>query len=88
MLAGESQVIPSPPILVAPGAETTELHTRILRLALDIEDSRRYWEHFDPSIPVADRPRVAFEGRWDDQLKLRGCVFFPLCKTQTWTRVR
>ena len=21
-------------------------------------------------------------------LKLRGCVFFPLCKTQTWTRVR
>jgi hypothetical protein len=64
MLAGESQVIPSPPILVAPGAETTELHTRILRLALDIEDSRRYWEHFDPAIPAADRPRVAFEGRW------------------------
>ncbi|TPG54123.1 DUF2147 domain-containing protein [Sphingomonas glacialis] len=24
----------------------------------------------------------------NDQLKLRGCVFFPLCKTQTWTRVR
>jgi uncharacterized protein (DUF2147 family) len=23
-----------------------------------------------------------------DHLKLRGCVFFPLCKTQTWTRVR
>jgi uncharacterized protein (DUF2147 family) len=23
----------------------------------------------------------------NDQLKLRGCVFFPLCKTQTWTRV-
>ncbi|MEG3175068.1 DUF2147 domain-containing protein [Sphingomonas sp. RB3P16] len=23
-----------------------------------------------------------------NQLKLRGCVFFPLCKTQTWTRVR
>jgi uncharacterized protein (DUF2147 family) len=23
-----------------------------------------------------------------DQLKLRGCVVFPLCKTQTWTRVR
>lgn len=23
-----------------------------------------------------------------DQLKLRGCVFVPLCKTQTWTRVR
>ena len=23
-----------------------------------------------------------------DHLKLRGCVFVPLCKTQTWTRVR
>lgn len=23
-----------------------------------------------------------------DHLKIRGCVFFPLCKTQTWTRVR
>lgn len=23
-----------------------------------------------------------------DQLKLRGCVFKPLCRTQTWTRVR
>lgn len=23
-----------------------------------------------------------------DHLKVRGCVFFPLCKTQTWTRVR
>lgn len=23
-----------------------------------------------------------------DHLKLRGCVFVPLCKTQSWTRVR
>ncbi|AQR74267.1 DUF2147 domain-containing protein [Sphingomonas sp. LM7] len=23
-----------------------------------------------------------------DQLKLRGCVFKPFCKTQTWTRIR
>lgn len=23
-----------------------------------------------------------------DQLKVRGCVFVPLCKTQTWTRIR
>ncbi len=22
----------------------------------------------------------------DDQLKLTGCIVFPLCKTQTWTR--
>ncbi len=24
----------------------------------------------------------------DDTLNVRGCVFVPLCKTQTWTRVR
>ena len=23
-----------------------------------------------------------------DQLKVRGCVFKPFCKTQTWTRIR
>ena len=23
-----------------------------------------------------------------NQLKLRGCIFVPLCKTQTWTRLR
>lgn len=23
-----------------------------------------------------------------DTLKLRGCVFVPLCKTETWTRIR
>jgi uncharacterized protein (DUF2147 family) len=23
-----------------------------------------------------------------DTLKVRGCIFVPLCKTQTWTRVR
>ncbi|WP_029002440.1 DUF2147 domain-containing protein [Azorhizobium doebereinerae] len=24
----------------------------------------------------------------DDKLKVRGCIFVPLCQTQTWTRVR
>ncbi len=24
----------------------------------------------------------------NDTLNVRGCVFVPLCKTQTWTRVR
>lgn len=23
-----------------------------------------------------------------NQLKVRGCIFVPLCKTQTWTRIR
>ncbi len=45
-------------------SEATAVHTRILRLALGIEESRRYWEHVDPSIPSADRALVAFEERW------------------------
>ena len=44
--------------------EATEIHTRILRLALGIEESRSYWEHVDPSLPPAQRPLVAFEHRW------------------------
>ncbi|AUX37618.1 hypothetical protein SOCE836_098480 [Sorangium cellulosum] len=45
-------------------AEATEVHTRILRLALGIEESRSYWEHVVPSVPAADRGLVAFEHRW------------------------
>jgi hypothetical protein len=42
----------------------TAIHTRILRLALAVEESRAYWEHVDPSVPNADRATVAFEQRW------------------------
>lgn len=45
-------------------SEATEVHTRILRLALGIEDSRSYWEHVDPAVAIADRALVAFEQRW------------------------
>lgn len=45
-------------------SEVTEVHTRILRLALGIEESRSYWEHVDPAIPVAERALAAFEQRW------------------------
>lgn len=45
-------------------AEATAVHTRILRLALGIEESRSYWEHVDPRVPAADRALVAFEQRW------------------------
>lgn len=44
--------------------EATEVHTRILRLALGIEESRSYWEHVDPSVPPAQRSIIAFEQRW------------------------
>lgn len=45
-------------------SEATEIHTRLIRMALGIEESRAYWEHVDPSVPVADRALVAFEQRW------------------------
>jgi len=45
-------------------AETKEVHTRLLRLALGINDSRAYWEHVDPDVPLADRATAAFENRW------------------------
>lgn len=45
-------------------AEATDVHTRILRLALAVEESRRYWEHVDPAIPPSARATQAFEQRW------------------------
>ena len=44
--------------------EVTEIHTRILRLALGVEESRAYWEHVDLHVPVSARAHVAFERRW------------------------
>jgi uncharacterized protein (DUF2147 family) len=38
------------------------------------EDGKTYSARLTPAGP--------------DQLKLRGCVFKPFCRTQTWTRVR
>jgi hypothetical protein len=54
----------SPPARAAIAEEATEIHTRILRLALGTEDSRRYWEHVDPRTPVVERALLAFEQRW------------------------
>lgn len=45
-------------------AEATAIHTRILRLALGIEESRSYWEHVDTKVPPAQRALTAFEQRW------------------------
>lgn len=44
--------------------EATEIHTRLLRLALGLEESRAYWEHVDPAIPIERRAVLAFEQRW------------------------
>ncbi len=45
-------------------SEVTEVHTRILRLALGIEESRAYWANVDPAMRAEQRSLTAFEQRW------------------------
>jgi hypothetical protein len=50
-------------------SETTDIHTRLQKLALGVEESRRYWEHVctlpsTRSPTSTDRALVAFEQRW------------------------
>jgi hypothetical protein len=45
-------------------SEETVVHTRILRCMLATDDSYAYWQNVDPSVPIAERARVAFERRW------------------------
>lgn len=49
---------------VARRAESTVVHTRILRCMLATDDCQSYWRHVDLRIPPSDRARVAFEQRW------------------------
>lgn len=44
-------------------SEVTEVHTRLLRFALGIEESRAYWASVDLSLPPAQRNLAAFEQR-------------------------
>lgn len=46
------------------GAEERQLHTRLLRLALGVEESRAYWACVDLSVPPGPRALQAFEQRW------------------------
>jgi hypothetical protein len=60
---------PAPPIVgrSEEHAEQTEFHTRILRLALGIEESRAYWERVDPAVAAlapGERAARAFDERW------------------------
>lgn len=45
-------------------AETSVVHTRILRCMLAVDDCYAYWQHVGAGAPVAARARAAFEGRW------------------------
>lgn len=60
-------------------AEVSEVHTRILRLALGLEDSRSYWEHVDPKVPIGDRALMAFEQRWFGSKSLERVRFLIAC---------
>lgn len=59
-----TEPIDRPPTRIERPGEATTVHTRILRLALGIEDSRSYWEHCDPTVPLTERTQRAFEQRW------------------------
>jgi hypothetical protein len=45
-------------------AEVTAPHTRLLRLALGVDESRAYWLHGDPTRDKAAEAIQAFEERW------------------------
>jgi len=44
--------------------EASEVHTRILRLSLAVEESRAYWAHVDPRVPLDARPAIALSEGW------------------------
>ncbi len=46
------------------GEEVHTDHTGLLRLALALEDSRAYLDHFRPEIPAKKLAETAFEERW------------------------
>jgi hypothetical protein len=56
-------------------AEVTEVHTRILRVTLGVEEARSYWERVDPGVPPASRSSRAFEERWFGGKSLDRCRF-------------
>jgi hypothetical protein len=44
-------------------AETREIHTRLMKCALEVEESRAYWSRFEPGEPPPPVSRV-FEEYW------------------------
>lgn len=46
------------------GHESTEVHTRILRLTLAVAESRAYFQHVDPDVVGPERLEAALEHRW------------------------
>ena len=44
--------------------EVTEIHTRLLRVTLEVDPSAAYWQHADLSMSHADRAKAAIEQNW------------------------
>jgi hypothetical protein len=51
-------------IVSAYGKEVTQVHSRMLRIPLVLDESRIYWEHWRNHVTKADRSQIAFEERW------------------------
>lgn len=45
-------------------AEVIEAHTRLMKVALGLEDSRSYWSNIANANRTSDLVTIAFEGRW------------------------
>lgn len=50
--------------LTLPASETTQPHTRLLRMGLAEPESREYWRQASRILAPAERGQVAFEERW------------------------
>ena len=48
--------------MTARPVETTEVHTRLLKCALEVEDARAYWAHWRPDAPT--EAQTAFDAYW------------------------
>ncbi len=46
------------------GCEITDRHTRLLRLALSLDESFLYWQHVRLGLKVGDQAVTAFDERW------------------------
>jgi hypothetical protein len=60
--------------------EATEVHTRILRLSLAVEESRAYFRHVDPRVPLDARSTIAIsEGWWPGRSEARVRYLVAAC---------
>ncbi|NMA26994.1 MAG: DUF1819 domain-containing protein [Burkholderiales bacterium] len=59
-------------------AEVAEIHTRLLRMGLAVEESRAYWAGFYPETPQEQRVEKAFSERWFGSRSMARVRYFIL----------